>query len=207
MSALQSKVYNRGAPPASFLNEQVAWAHAAFVLMPELFARNNNFDIYNKVFFELGPWVDDLHRVAVMCEVQRVLAGFESSWNHNAGVDSSRRTETTRDNAEAGAFQQSYDARYLDPSLKQFLECHNINDGLVFQQRMKKEPLLSFEFTTRVLRTDVRNYDRIPNGPVRKGDERRKTWPDRPELWKAEQSIYPWLRRDAVAEYKALLSA
>jgi len=142
----------------------------------------------------------------VMLEVLRVLAGFESSWNWKEGVDTSRRSATTKENAEAGAWQQSWDARKLDPSLRRFLAERGIANGLDFQEIMKVEHDVAIGFTARLLRIDVENYERIANGPVRKGGDRKKTWPDRPKLWDAKESIYPWLRRDAVSEFQALLT-
>lgn len=201
--ATKVRVFNRGVAPDTFLTEQVEWGRSA---PDEIFAPNTNFDIYNKVFPELGPYIDLIHRKGVLLEVDRVLAGFESSWNWKEGADSSRRSDTTNEDAEAGAWQMSYDARKLDPSLKQCLIDHGINDGITFQQKMKSDHVLAMEFIARVLRIDVKDYDRISSGPVRKGDERKKTWPDRPRLWGAEQSIYPWLSRASVDEFRKLLS-
>lgn len=200
--AALSHVFNRGRPPVAFLDELVAWAKSA---PGEIFAPNKNLDIYSKVFSELGPWESPLHRKAVMTEVLRVLAMFESSGNWKEGTDSSRRTATTNDNAEAGAWQESWDARRLDTSLSEFLKKNGIADGVTFQQRMKNDHIVAMTFTALLLRIDVKDYDRIANGPVRKGDERKKTWPDRPKLWTEEESIYPWLRRAAVSEFIPLL--
>lgn len=198
------RVFNRGIPPDSFLTEQVEWARTA---PDELFAPNTNYDIYNKVSDELGPWRGLVHRKAVILEVERVLAGFESEWKHNEGVDISRRSDTTNENAEAGAWQVSWNNRRLDPSLKAFLNDAGISDGVTFQHEMKSNHFLSMEFITRLLRIDIKNFNRINNGPVRKGVERMDTWPDRRHLWLASESIYPWLSRAAVTEYQGFLSA
>lgn len=202
MSAIASPVYNRGTMPPAFAAELVAWAKNA---TDDIFAPNQHFDIYSKVKTELGPYRDLLHRKAVMLEVMRVLAGFESSWNWKEGIDASRSSATTNENAEAGAWQVSYDARKLDPSLLQFLEHHEILTGHQFQTEMKLDHPLAMEFIVRLLRIEMRNYERIANGPVRKGIEREKTWPSRPKLRDAKESIYPWLSRDAAAEFVALL--
>lgn len=214
--SLQSRVFNRGTPPAAFIQEMVTWAKTA---PNEIFDRTptvGNRDIFNKVFEQLGPYGNLIHRKAVMLEVMRCLAGFESSWRHREGVDTSRGSTTTPENAEAGAWQASYDARRLDPSLARFLESKGITNGLEFQRRMKADRDLSeqevkdgvkptheiaMEFVARLLRVNTGH-----NGPLYKGTERERTWPRRPELWAAEQSIYPWLNRDAVAEFVALLS-
>jgi len=65
------------------------------------------------------------------------------------------------------------------------------------------------EFITLLLRIDVKDFNRINNGPVRKGPERKETWdnPPRPKLWRAEESIYPWLSRSSVDEFKQLINA
>lgn len=201
MSAIHNPVFNRGTPKQAFLDEMVKWAKTA---PDEIFGRTPTVgtkDIYNKVFGELGPYHDLLHRKAVMLEVLRVLAGFESSWKWTEGVDSSRRTATTRENAEAGAWQTSYDARRLDPSLEGFLRLRGITDGLEFQQKMKSDHPLAMEFVARLLRVNTRH-----NGPLYRGDERKRTWPDRPKLWAEKESIYPWLNREAVTEFKTLLA-
>ena len=46
-------------------------------------------------------------------------------------------------------------------------------------------------------------YTRRPNGPLLKGNERSKFNP--PEFREEEQSIYPWLSREAVEEFEAFL--
>lgn len=199
--SIKSKVFNRGVPPAAFIQEMVEWAKTA---PDDIFDRTptvGNRDVYNKVFADLGPYGNLIHRKAVMLEVLRVLAGFESSWRHGEGVDVSRRSPTTAENAEAGAWQTSYDARRLDPSLAEFLKARGIDNGHEFQQKMKTDHALAMEFVARLLRVNTRH-----NGPLYKGAERKATWPSRPKLWAADESIYPWLNRDAVAEFTALLA-
>lgn len=201
--ATKSQVFNRGAAPDAFLQELIVWARTA---QDEIFAANPHFDIYSKVKLELGPFTSLIQRKSVMLEVLRVLALFESECNWKEGPDSSRRTETTKENAEAGAWQESWDARKLDPALAKLLSEQGVMGGVEFQQRIKSDHPLAMEFTARILRIDMKNFERIANGPVRKGDEREKTWPDRPKLWSSEQSIYPWLSRESVAEFQAFLS-
>lgn len=74
--ATKRKVFNRGVPPDSFLDELVAWGKTA---PDEIFAPNTVVDIYSNVVGVLGPWQGINHRRAAMLEVMRVLAGFESS--------------------------------------------------------------------------------------------------------------------------------
>ena len=82
--ACKQKVYNRGKPPDSFLDELIDWGRAA---PDEVFDRNPNADVYSLVVGNLGPWRDLKHRRAAMLEVLRVLGDFESSWNWNEGRD------------------------------------------------------------------------------------------------------------------------
>lgn len=82
--ACKQSVLNRGVAPDSFLAELVDWGLTA---PSEVFARNDRFDIDSSVMPQLGPWQGDLHHRAVMLEVLRVLAGFESSWTWTAGID------------------------------------------------------------------------------------------------------------------------
>src|SRR5580693_1899343 len=100
--AAKQRVANRGVPPDSFLDELVAWGKTA---PDEIFAPNSFKDIYSSVFSTLGPWDGLQHRRAVMLEVMRVLAGFESSWNWNEGRDVTNPTSVTSDTIEAGAWQ------------------------------------------------------------------------------------------------------
>lgn len=197
-AACLARVHNRRDVPPAFLDEMIDWARTA---PDELFAKNNRFDIYSKVSNELGPYERDLQRRAVMLEVLRVLAGFESSWNWNEGIDTSRASSDTPENSEAGAWQTSYDARKLAPELKGFLEQRKIRNGIQFQQEMKSNHPLAMHFVSLLLRFNTKH-----NGPLYKGDERPATWPDRPKLWAAEESIYPWLSRAAVTEFQAHLN-
>ena len=201
--ATKAKVFNRGVAPDSFLDELVVWGKAA---SEELFAPNSNFDIFNKVRDELGPWESPLHRRAVILEVMRVLALFESGCNWNEGVDTSKGVGNTTENAESGAWQVSWDVRRLDPSLAHFLSEHVITNGKQFQDAMKVIHPFAMTFVALLLRIDVRDFQRIANGPVRKGDERKKTWPNRVKLWDEKESIYPWLSRAAVAELITFLA-
>jgi hypothetical protein len=53
-----------------------------------------------------------------MLEVLRVLAGFESSWDWNAGVDTTNPTCVTPDTIEAGAWQVSANSTAFGEELK-----------------------------------------------------------------------------------------
>lgn len=188
-------VLNRGIAPDPFLTEMVEWARTA---PDEIFTPNPLNDIYAKVKAELGPFETLQHRKAVMLEVMRVLAGFESSWDWKEGVDTSRLGDDTPENSEAGAWQVSYDARLLHPSLRELLSRHDITNGIQFQRAMKFERSLAMEFVARLMRVNTKH-----NGPLYKGAERNAI---RSSLRGAEHSIYPWLSREAVGEFEALLA-
>src|SRR5260370_31353923 len=74
--ATKQHVLNRGIAPDDFLEELVTWGKRS---PDEIFAPNQFSDIYSSVINTLGPWEGIPHRRAVMLEVLRVLAGFESS--------------------------------------------------------------------------------------------------------------------------------
>lgn len=196
MNFLEAKrpVFNRGIAPDSFLTEMVEWARTA---PDEIFEVNSNFDIYSKVANELGPYESLTHRKAVMLEVMRVLAGFESSWDWKKGVDTSRLGSDTPENSEAGAWQVSYDARKLHSDLTALVALSGIHDGIAFQRKMKFNHPLAMEFVAQLMRHNTKH-----NGPLYKGSERNAI---RSSLRGAEHSIYPWLSRESVREFKELL--
>ena len=178
--ATKQHILNRGIAPNDFLDQLVAWGKSA---PDEIFARNPYSDIYSSVFNTLGPWSSDLHRRAVMLEVMRVLAGFESSWNWNAGVDHHNPHSVTPDTIEAGAWQVSANALHFGPELKALVIAQvGTSDGNEFQQAMKRNHPLAMEFVARLLRRTTRHH-----GPI------------------LRHEIHPWLRRDAVAEFQALM--
>ena len=173
-------VHNRGVAPDSFLDQLVAWGKQA---PDEIFAPNPFSDVYSSVKNTLGPWRDSKHRRAVMLEVMRVLAGFESSWDWNAGVDETNPTSITPETIEAGAWQVSANSMGFGQELKDLvLRVVGTHDGADFQEAMKKNHPLAMEYVARLLRRTVRHH-----GPV------------------LRHEIDPWLRRDAVEEFEALL--
>ncbi len=189
-------VSNRGRSSVSFLIELVTWARNAD---DSIFAVNAIRDIYSKVKEELGPFTSLNHRKAVMLEVMRVLAGFESGWDWTEGVDTSRLGADTPANSEAGAWQVSYNARNLSLELVRLTQDNMIFNGVDFQQVTKFNRHFAMEFVARLMRVNTKH-----NGPLYKGDERLAI---RKSLRGAVNSIYPWLRREAVAEFeKAILS-
>lgn len=195
MKAIVSeKVFNRGKCPQSFAEELIKWARCA---PDSLFEVNAYADIYLKTKLELGPWRGLSHRKAAILEVLRVLAGFESSWKWSEGVDTSKAVINTKENAEAGAWQVSYDSRKLHSSLATFLRERNILSASQFQAAMKTNKPLAIEYVARLLR-----FNTLHNGPLYKGPERKII---RAPLRGEEHSIYPWLRRSCVDEFEACL--
>jgi len=178
-------------PPIGFLEELVAWAGSA---ADEIFAPNASFhdDIYDSVSPQLGPCEGIAHRRAVMLEVLRVLAGIESNWNWNDGVDKSKRTRATAENSEAGAWQVSADSMNFGKELKDLVRKALARDGggsldsNAFQRVMKNDHQLAIEYAARLLRHTTKHH-----GPVN-GNKRSK-------------KIYPWLSKPAVAEFQALV--
>lgn len=175
-NALLQAVANRGRPPDAFIMEMVT---ALQGLPLDVFAPNNRFDVYDTVHDELGPYVDLEHRRACMAEVLRVLAGFESSWQWNCGVDHNNPASVRPETQEAGAWQVSCDSRWFGPDLKTLAPA----DGVEFQRVMKADHRLATEYIARLLRWTTRH-----NGPV------------------ARLEINPWLRRNAVATFQFLLT-
>jgi hypothetical protein len=178
--ATRQTVANRGFPPNDFLDELVAWGKQA---PDEIFAPNTVSDVYSSVLDVLGPWDGIPHRRAVMLEVMRVLAGFESSWDWNEGRDTTNSTSITADTIEAGAWQVSANSMHFGQELKDLVLAKvGTLDGNAFQRAMKQDHPLAMEYIARLLRRTIHH-----NGPV------------------LRHEIDPWLRRDAVAEFQALI--
>lgn len=192
----KAKVFNRGVPPDAFLRELVGWARQA---PDEIFAPNDNpGDIYAAITPELGSFgADNLPaRKAAMLEVMRVLAGFESSWDWNEGVDTTRVAADTDENAEAGAWQVSADSLAFGADLKALVRARVGNPtGVAFQRAMKSDHALAMEYVARLMRHTTRH-----NGPLYRDRSKIKA-----ALRGPEHSIYPWLRRSSAAEFEQML--
>jgi hypothetical protein len=191
-------VFNRGKAPDAFLDELVTWGKTA---PDDIFAPRPDepgmLDIYNAVKPELGPWESLYQRRGAMLEVMRVLAGFESSWDWTEGVDTSRLGADTPDNAEAGAWQVSYDARHISPELSMLLTNKGVTNGVQFQRLTKFDHYFAMEFVARLMRHTTHH-----NGPLYKDEERNII---RKSLRGRDNSIYPWISRQAVEEFKSLI--
>jgi len=180
--ACKKKVFNRGVPPDSFLNELIDWAREA---PNEVFEKNANHDIYSNVRAKLGPFTDLLHRKAVMLEVLRVLGGFESSWKFREGVDTTNPTSNTPCTEEAGIFQCSGNSMEFDASLENLLReaSGGETDCETFIAITKENHQFAIEFCARLLRFTVNHH-----GPVKR------------------KEINDFLLRDAVSEFQRFLS-
>jgi hypothetical protein len=118
-----------------------------------------------------------------MLEVMRVLAGFESSWNWNAGRDTTNPTSDTPTTTEAGAWQVSANSMSFGDDLRALVKARaGTDEGMAFQRTMKQDHPFAMEYIARLLRHTVRH-----NGPVKRHE------------------IDEWLRRDAVEEFMRLL--
>lgn len=178
--ATKQHVSNRGVPSNDFLNQLVAWGRQA---PDEIFKPNALSDIYSSTRNTLGPWEGNHHRRAVMLEVMRVLAGFESSWDWNEGRDTSNPTSVTPDTIEAGAWQVSANSMAFGQELKDLVLVQvGTLEGNAFQNAMKTNHPLAMEYVARLLRRTTHHH-----GPI------------------VRHEIDPWLRRDAVAEFETLL--
>jgi D-alanyl-D-alanine carboxypeptidase len=181
--ACRQKVHNRGAPPEAFLDELLAWGRSAD---EAIFRRNNVFDIYSSVVNVLGPWRGDAHRRAALLEVLRVLGGFESTWNWEAGRDTTNPGSSTPCTEEAGMFQCSGNSMGFSEDLAQLLLAADASsDGSCasFIRTTKSNHVFAIEYCARLLRITTRHH-----GPVR------------------DRFIHPWLRRDAVDEFMRFLA-
>jgi hypothetical protein len=179
-NATKKQVSNRGIAPDSFLDELVAWGKTA---SDDIFIPNLASDVYSAVRSTLGPYKDPDHRRAVMLEVLPVLAGFESSWNWNQGIDAGKPEAVTPETTEAGAWQVSSNSMAWGPELRNLVITKaGADDPATFQQAMKQNHLLAMEYIARLLRRTI-----AANGPV------------------LHHNIDAWLRKDAVAEFLVLL--
>jgi hypothetical protein len=171
-----------GSPPTSFLDQLIDTIHS---LPDEVFAENRQHDVYAVMLGALGPYTSLLHRRAVLCEVLRVEAGFESDWNWNEGVDTTNPGSLHHLEAqETGAFQVSADSMSRDPSLPACVDRYaGKHDVRTFIKQMKANHALAVEYVARLLRFDVTWCGTIIH----------------------PRQVMAHVRRDAVAEFQSFL--
>jgi hypothetical protein len=138
-------------PPNSFLDQLI---DAINPLPDAVFKENDLHDIYSVMLGSLGPYANLLHRKAVMCEVLRVQAAFESDWNWNEGVDTTNPASVAhKEGEETGAFQVSWDSMRFDQSLEEcvspFFDPDDVDE---FIKQMKLNHALAVEYCSRLLR-------------------------------------------------------
>ena len=146
-------------PPVSFLDALVDWALRA---PDDIFIPNKRFDIYDSVMGYLGPYGFTVHRKAVMLEVLRVLAGWESTWNWNDGVHAGKSQKKSPHNEETGAFQVSADSMDHDKSLKDLTQASlGGTDDATFIAGSKSNHVFAIEYAARLLRFTVEHHGTI----------------------------------------------
>lgn len=186
---LFSKVSNRGTPPEQFIIELVRWARSA---PDEIFAPNDDpGDVYDRLKPLIGPWTSLLHRKAAMCELLRVLGGFESSWKWHCGVDNTNAHSVANiEGQETGIFQVSYDSLGLDDpkntgdDLRQcVLKYCGALEVLTFIDIMKEDHTFALEYAARLLRNSY-----YWDGPIKRHE------------------VDKWMSRDAVAAFMTALA-
>jgi hypothetical protein len=183
---LKRKVHNRGSPPDAFLDELINWGRTG--MLRTLVRQKPYGAIFVKIQNVLGKPQGELHSAAMMLEVMRVLAGFESSWKWKEGRDVTNKTSVTSTTIEAGAWQVSANSMDLPEAgeeLKKFIKNEfGTLDGNVFQTKMKSDHCVAMEYIARLLLCTTRH-----NGPANRGEINR------------------YLSNEAVAEFQALLGA
>jgi hypothetical protein len=168
-------------PPVTFLDELVDWALRA---PDELFLPNAVMDAYSAVVRQLGPYGIGAHRKAVMLEVLRCLAGLETMWDWNHGVDGGKPQAKTSHNEEAGAFQVSADSMGNGQSLKDYAQATlGGTDDATFISGMKSNHAFAIEYTVRLLRITIHHHGPFVNS----------------------RSIYGQLNRASVKEFRGYL--
>lgn len=179
------KVYNRGVPKRDVVSEIVKFVKVSDAA---IFEKNSIYDIYSSVAVELGPWKSLKHRRAAMADVLIVLAGFESSWRWNAGIDTTNPSSyKNKCNEEAGLLQTSGNSLNFDKSLKTLFsrECPSFPGQTVcdkFINCSKGNKRYVIEHTARLLRFTTKHH-----GPV------------------LRKEINKWLSRDCVAQIEKML--
>jgi hypothetical protein len=169
-------------PPIPFLDQLI---EAIDPLPDDVFDVNDLHDIYAVMKGSLGPYTNLLHRKAIMCEVLRVQAAFESDWDWNEGVDINNLHSLTHiDGEETGAFQVSFDSTALGHSaILPFAVTHQIETAQKFIPAMKNDHRLAVEYCARLLRINTAWCGTI-NDP---------------------SQVISHVRRDAVAEFQTFL--
>ncbi len=194
--ALNAAVYNRGPAPIEFLDTLVSTVrNLPDEVFSESYRSKTEPDVFEFLGYDSTVLVPNLTmRKAFICEVLRVLGGFESSWNWSEGRDTANADSNTWPEFEAGVFQCSANSMNFDPSLKECLDRHFGGPGRAtiggqndisrrFITYTKASPSFAIEYCARLLRFTVRHH-----GPL------------------LRQEIVPWLRPDCIQAFFELLT-
>lgn len=171
----------------AFLNILIPWAKTA---TDEIFAARRDdpmeTDIYTSIKSTLAPdgWKNLLHRKAALCEVGRVLAGFESSWNFSEGRDvKNTSVSAPLMEIETGIFQVSANSMNFGADLRGLVVTKlGTTAASMFIDGTKSHKEFAIEYGFRLLRHTVRH-----NGPV------------------LRREIHEYLNIQAVEDFKQLL--
>ncbi|MET3134364.1 hypothetical protein AAKU55_004660 [Oxalobacteraceae bacterium GrIS 1.11] len=168
--------------PNSFLDQLIDTING---LPDAAFEANNLHDIYSVMLGALGPYTGILHRKAVMCEVLRVQAAFESDWHWERGVDPCNASSMAhKEGEETGAFQVSWDSMPNDPSLPACVDRYaHAHDVDTFIKAMKENHALAVEYCARLLRFNTRWCGTLNDASM----------------------VIAHVRRDAVSEFQGFL--
>lgn len=197
-------------PPTVFLTDLVNFARQ---VPDELFMPNDTpVDIFTAIKSRLGTmagvdgsggpiyhWDDLLHRKAAFCEAALVHAGRESDWHFHEDVDRTNpRSQAHIEGREAGIFQMSFDSVYLPHGRKEDLwdlavelvidTPERFIHAMKFrvEERTEEQRRIVFLWYAHVMRKSI-------------------AWAG-PFVRHNEDSVYPYLRRSAMLEFRQLLS-
>lgn len=183
----------RDAPTKEFLDTIVGWAIDA---PDEIFAYNSERDdFYSHIKYKLGPWRSDdfqRHRRAVMLEVLRVLAGFESNYDWGRGPDTGAGPQTECQQ-EAGILQVSGDSMTGFRGVGKWArQAYGVRSCKHFRKLTLENKLFAIEYCARLLRETYKHH-----GPLQRTNN-HQTDP-------RQTSIHPFLNIDAVEEFRGFL--
>lgn len=193
---LQIPVHNRGPAPIEFLDTLVNTIRNLpdEVFSPEYRSKTEP-DVFEFLGYDSTVLVPNLAmRKAFICEVLRVLGGFESSWNWTEGRDVTNPSSNTLSTEEAGVFQCSANSMNFDPSLKECLDRHFGGPGRAsvgsqndisrrFISYTKASPSFAIEYCARLLRFTIRHH-----GPL------------------LRREIVPWIQPECIQAFFELLT-
>lgn len=189
--AFFTSVHNRGKPSQDFMDRLTRWVREAPAEVFSETYKGREADIYDSIR-DRRPELSRYGRRALMGEVLRVLAGFESSWNWREGRDVTNPSSNTPATEEAGAFQCSANSCNFDKSLVDLFNVwaartgkpywtNMTASGRTFIEMTKGYPDYAMEHAARLLRFTVRHH-----GPVVRGE------------------IFPWMRVPAIEAFEDL---